>query len=62
MANKLNPNDAPKGYIAQIPTTGICEQCVFETEFLCPNVRRTHSCTKTHRKDMHTVVFVKSEK
>lgn len=57
---KIISHDAPKGHIAVAHTDGICENCAFKYDSLCPNVRGIHSCVPAKRKDGQMVVFVKT--
>lgn len=54
MNNKLNPNEAPPGYVA-VAASG-CNGCEIEDR-LCIDVR----CTKNLRKDRNSVIFIKRE-
>lgn len=62
MKNKVNPNDAPKGYIAiPMPESAKdnCKGCAFDGFSTCGSNLR---CAAQERKDKSAVIFVKKPK
>lgn len=52
--SKIISHHAPKGHKAILPTSGLCTDCAFTYESMCPNVRGA-----AKRKNGQNVVFVK---
>ena len=58
MTKKLNPNEAPPGYVA-VASSLLCKGCAFDALDSCHAERAGHSCTKRDREDGNCVVFIK---
>lgn len=59
MSKKLNPNEAPTGYVA-VAHYG-CTGCAFEPLDDCAPTRAASGCTTKRRKDGHSVIFIRRE-
>lgn len=57
---KVNPDEAPEGYVARFSDTGFCNGCYFFGDGSCAE-KNEISCQKQRRKDGCEVVFVKIE-
>ena len=55
----INPNDAPKGYMAQQTIGWSCERCAFYEKPFC--LAPTHPCLDVEREDKQFVIFVKKD-
>ena len=58
--NKVNPNEAPEGYVAVYQGNNLCTGCSFYSiRSGCNQLEEIISCVGSQRNDRHTVVFVK---
>ena len=56
MTNKLNPNEAPPGYVAVADASARgCSGCAINETPTCNEA----NCTAMRRKDGHSVIFIK---
>ena len=59
--NKVNPNEAPEGYVAVEQSSNLCTGCYFDMKDKgCILPRSSISCVDRHREDKKTVVFIKN--
>ena len=68
MNNKLNPNEAPPGYVATPIKLAnrkgdgpiqSCSGCAFDSLLSCTTERDENGCTNADRVDGHNVIFIK---
>ena len=60
--NKVNPNEAPEGYIAVYQENTLCNGCGFYSSYYgCNHLQEIISCVDSQRKDKQTVVFIKKQ-
>ena len=59
--NRINPNEAPEGYIAvkEVDEINVCSGCSFEADFSTKCTRFSTLCTANFRKDKSRVIFIK---
>ena len=60
--NKVNPNEAPEGYIAvkEVDEINVCNGCSFDADFGTKCTKPiTYYCTANFRKDKSRVIFIK---
>ena len=60
--NKVNPNEAPEGYIAvkEVDEINVCKDCSFDFGTKCTKPH-TYYCTAKLRKDKSRVIFIKKQ-
>lgn len=63
MTNRINPKEAPKGYVARKPREiGLCTGCDFMLGHTCLNTNPEEPfCMSRERKDNRDVIFVKKK-
>ena len=60
--NKVNPNEAPEGYIAVYQGNNLCNGCDFYSSYYgCSQLEGIISCIGSQRNDKKTVVFIKKQ-
>ena len=60
--NKVNPNEAPEGYVAVYQGKNLCTGCSFSSGYYgCNQLGEIISCVDSQRKDKQTVIFIKNQ-
>lgn len=57
---KVNPDEAPEGYVAVEQSIDLCIGCYFDMKYSCILPRSSISCVARHREDKKTVIFIKN--
>ena len=58
--DKVNPNEAPEGYVAVYQGSNLCTGCSFYSSYYgCNQLEEIISCVDSQREDKQTVIFIK---